>query len=84
VNTLRQAEVLFETAEILFWSGKLGDLRELAPGDFAVVKRRLRLIDKPIEAQTLFDEIIKECAMKPKTSKQARFLAKACEINEMK
>jgi SpoVK/Ycf46/Vps4 family AAA+-type ATPase len=78
-NTLRQAGGLLEPAETICWSQKLVDLRELTPGDFSVVKRRLHLMNKPIEAQTLFEELKKECAIKPKTSKQAGFLAKACE-----
>ncbi|MGC9195293.1 MAG: AAA family ATPase [Syntrophobacteraceae bacterium] len=76
-NFLKEASHMLSAIEVESWKRKLADLGELTPGDFAVVKRRLILMNRRIEPSVLFEELKKECAIKPKTSKTAGFLPKA-------
>jgi len=79
LNYLREGSGMLTDHEAVPWKLKLAELRELTPGDFAVVKRRLNLMNKPIEALTLFEELKKECAVKPRVSKHAGFQVKVRE-----
>jgi hypothetical protein len=56
---LTEASNTMTDIETAYWKIKLADLKELTPGEFTVVKRRLSLMSKTIEPSILFEELKK-------------------------
>jgi SpoVK/Ycf46/Vps4 family AAA+-type ATPase len=55
------------------WKSRLSDLRELTPGDFAAVRRRLNLTGQIVTPEVLHAELQKEISIRPNHARQVGF-----------